>query len=293
MTVGSVEEANALNLYAIATNSPAKGAAATAASTPVNIASDQVVPVKEADGANATLGSKSDTAGANAAVANQTAQSRLAGIWTVLGSLTDAAAAVWDNTSNSISSLLRGIGGLLSSCVSTLGTLAAKAVTVQFRKERIVVCELTRTADAYTYAPTQIWRAAASGFDSFNTPVGLVNGDAVTIVRARLIKSTNVVAGAAFSCYLHTTAINAADKAVMNLAYANNALRAAKIDFPFMQIEGAASDCCMGWGFFPQQTEVTHAICDPADTMLYPRIVVEGPYVATASEKLYLELTVR
>ena len=131
MTVGSVEEANALNLYAIATNSPAKGAAATAASTPVNIASDQVVPVKEADGANATLGSKSDTAGANAAVANQTAQSRLAGIWAVLGSLTDAAATVWDNTSNSISSLLRGIGGMVKSTVTAPGGNPTAVVNVQ------------------------------------------------------------------------------------------------------------------------------------------------------------------
>ena len=161
------------------------------------------------------------------------------------------------------------------------------------RKERIVFCELTRTADAYTYAPTQVWRAAASGFDTFNAPVGLVNGDAVEILRARLIKSTPVVAGAAFSCYLHTQSVNYSDKAVMNLAYSANAKRAAKIDFPFMQIEGAASDCAMGWGFFPPQTEKINAICDPADTMLYPVVVVEGPYVATASEKLYLELTVR
>jgi hypothetical protein len=138
MTVGSVEEANALNLYALTTNSPAKGAAATAASTPVNIASDQIVPVKEADGANVTLGSKSDTAGANAAVANQTAQSRLSGIWTVLGSLTDAAATVWDNTSNSISSLLRGIGGYLKSIVAAVtapGGTPTAVVNVQGSKQ--------------------------------------------------------------------------------------------------------------------------------------------------------------
>ena len=184
---------------------------------------------------------------------------------------------------------------LQSAVQSAPGTPSTTAaVTVQdARKPRIVVCELTRTADAYTYAQTQIWRAAASGHDVFNAPCGLVNGDAIEILRARLIKSTNVTAGFAASVYLHTTAINAADKDVMNLAYTRNANRAAKIDFPYMQIEGAASDCCMSWGFFPQGSDTTEAVCDPADTMLYPRVVIEGPYVATASEKLYLELTIK
>ena len=182
---------------------------------------------------------------------------------------------------------------IIATTVTAPGGNPTKVVNVQEPNARIVYCELTRTADAYTYAPTQVWRAAASGFDSFNAPVGLVNGDAVEILRARLIKSTNVVVGAAFSCYLHTQSMNYQDKAVMNLAYSANAKRAAKIDFPFMQIEGAASDCAMGWGFFPPQTEKINAICDPADTMLYPVVVVEGPYVASASEKLYLELTVR
>ena len=181
----------------------------------------------------------------------------------------------------------------MASVISTFDSPSTFAVTVQGSKPRIIYCELTRTADAYTYAAAQIWRAAESGHDVFNAPCARVNGGPVEILRARLIKSTPVTAGAAFTCYLHTTATNASDKDVMNLAYTANARRAAKIDFTFMQIEGAASDCCMSWGFFPQQTESTWAICDPADIMLYPRVVVEGPYVATASEKLYLELTLR
>ena len=88
-----------------------------------------------ADGANVTLGSKTDTAGANAGVANQTAQSRLAGIWGVLGSLTDAAATVWDNTSNSISSLLRGIGGMIKSTVTAPGSTPTAVVNVQGSKQ--------------------------------------------------------------------------------------------------------------------------------------------------------------
>lgn len=96
------EIATAQNAYVIAQNS---------------IPAGQSRPVTIADGADVTLGGKADVAGASAAVANQTGMSRLSGIWTVLGSLTDAAATVWDNTSNSISSLLRGIGGNIAKLV--------------------------------------------------------------------------------------------------------------------------------------------------------------------------------
>ena len=86
-------------------------------------------PVTIADGANVTLGAKADIAGANAGVAGQTAMSRLSGIWTVLGSLTDAAATAWDNTSNTLSALLRGIGGMINVRIPVKGQAAMAAST--------------------------------------------------------------------------------------------------------------------------------------------------------------------
>jgi len=112
-------------------------------SLPITPPSTLPLPTHAATDTNQTnlqaiIGTAADTAGASAAVANQSLLSRLSGVWTVLGSLTDAAATAWDNTSNSISSLLRGIGGNIAA------VLNGNAVRVGGQFIRVPCTQFTR-----------------------------------------------------------------------------------------------------------------------------------------------------
>ena len=110
-------------------------------------------PVTIADGANVTLGAKADTAGANAGVVGQTAMSRLSGIWTVLGSLTDAAATAWDTTSGTVTALLKGIGGYLKTIVTNTGLQGTQPMV-----------DINRPNDTTPYADGDVTGSATIGY---------------------------------------------------------------------------------------------------------------------------------
>ncbi|MGB8296665.1 MAG: hypothetical protein WCG85_14650 [Polyangia bacterium] len=253
-------------------------------------------PVTIADGANVTLGSKTDTAGANAGVANQTAMSRFAGIWGVLGSLTDAAATAWDNTSNSISSLLRGIGGNIAA------VLNGNAVRVAGQFVRIDAADFTRPATTGTYANGQVYGPVTTPAVITFTNVVRANGGS-GIVKASLLNlqwpsGTPVNTNYALRLKLYTVAPTPiADGALWTTLKANFLTWVGSFDFSSLSAEGATytgSDSIHGMGA-PVAGSADADIsftCASNSRNLYGVLVAEGAFTQVASQVASVSLIV-
>jgi hypothetical protein len=275
------EIATAQNAYVIAQNS---------------IPAGQSRPVTIADGADVTLGGKADVAGANAAVANQTGMSRLSGIWTVLGSLTDAAATVWDNTSNSISSLLRGIGGNIAA------VLNGNAVRVAGQFVRIDAADFTRPVTTGTYANGQVYGPVTTPAVITFTNVVRANGGS-GIVKASLLNlqwpsGTPVNTNYALRLKLFTVAPTPiADGSLWTTLKANFLAWVGSFDFSSLSAEGATytgADSIHGMGA-PVAGSADADIsftCASNSRNLYGVLVAEGAFTQVASQVASVSLIV-
>ena len=119
---------------------PSLGAGATAASVPVNIASDQVSTLALA----ADLGSHSSTTVPATPSTAATLIDKITGFWGAIGNLTDAAATAWDTTSGTVTALMKGIGGLIAS------VLSGNSVRVVGQFIRVPCTQFTRPATTGT-----------------------------------------------------------------------------------------------------------------------------------------------
>ena len=256
-------------------------------------------PVTIADGADVTLGAKADTAGATPNTAGLSLMSRISGLWTsviVLGSLTDAAATVWDATSNSVISLLKGIGGLVASVIS------GNSVRVVGQFIRIDATDFTRPGTTGTYALGQVYGPVTTPAVITFTNVARANGGS-GLIKAALLNlqwpsGTPVNTNYALRLKLFNVAPTPiADGSLWTVLKTNFLSWMGSFDFSGLNAEGATytgSDSIHGMGApvaGSADADISF-VCAANSRNLYGVLVAEGAFTQVASQVATVSLIV-
>ena len=289
---------------------PSLGAGATAASVPVNIASDQVSTLALA----ADLGSHSSTTVPATPSTAATLIDKITGFWGALGNLTDAATSVWDTTSSTVTALLKGIGGMINVRIPVKGqatmanstpvTLASdqSPATVVGQFIRIDAADFTRPGTTGTYAAGQVYGPVTTPAVLTFTNVARANGGS-GLIKAALLNlqwpsGTPVNTGYALRLKLFNVAPTPiADGSLWTVLKTNFLSWMGSFDFSGLNAEGATytgSDSIHGMGApvaGSADADISF-VCAANSRNLYGVLVAEGAFTQVASQVATVSLIV-